>query len=927
MNEPARPANEHAHLRAIASGKDVSSAMDSKENVLASKKVGDYEAEDEPTHSANEQDGKNTSRVDQSSWSRFQFKQKQATVVETQSTEQQQHSEPGQRTSFGGPSPTVARVSPTVIAKAASQEADSQTLGSNGADLASQASANRNGCSQRFNESGQVGTAGISKTASLKENLDAAKAVLNMAVNLTAQEVKEPTDVTEPNSARRSFPIKHEQAKVGAIDRASESHGHGAGKTSNTETMMSDATEGSVTLTPGKDAAEKDVSTLAFQKPETVGKKKKRAALRESKNKSDWSLLLPRKNEAATVDQDTVDNPENSQNDVAKSVKTLPVAVELTNPDSMLLTRLTARNTSLLRDKNDINSPPIKRRAKGHDPAARESGQTVIGVDGNTKKTGSGVTENNSVPKAADVEVTSTGPNNDNKTTKFPGRCQNCFRKGHKSDACPRPRNDAGQETQTKASLSRSTSNASSNDKRTNANLCWSCHKPGHVRRNCQEHLSDEGSGSDGEAAKPRSKEEVAGDEQLLQEAGDKEIEQPANTANAGKYTAFNREAKTVDTAAPHEHVNTKRQVEGEHADVRRNSLRTGKALCDSFRPTRGSTLTNGMGRSYARIIAQQQQQRAEAESGNSTRVRETLKELFRQSAQAQSVHQDETRGGNDADATDEPDERPLGDGTVTSSARSPRTANSMDDEWSKLVAQPMRYTVLGASLEPLNTWSSAVFDRRLRKNIVVRLSCSEPDSLQSLFAPLVRRGHDVRCSVGHMPYPEAFLPPVVDQLLLRLAQWPADTDDGEKVMPIALVLCERPERCQETHRVAKTLLRETGLKARYSHSGNRLGGRDKKMYRGCHLLSCNISRFMALVDIGVISLKNLRMLVLDEVHLMSRDEDFFEAYLMGLLQSQELPSVNERLTLCVSQKNAGERVERAARMALKPNHAVIQDQ
>lgn len=57
---------------------------------------------------------------------------------------------------------------------------------------------------------------------------------------------------------------------------------------------------------------------------------------------------------------------------------------------------------------------PIKRRAKGHDPAARESGQTVIGVDGNTKKTGSGVTENNSVPKAADVEVTSTGPNNDN---------------------------------------------------------------------------------------------------------------------------------------------------------------------------------------------------------------------------------------------------------------------------------------------------------------------------------------------------------------------------------------------------------------------------------------------------------------------------------------------------------------------------------
>lgn len=58
---------------------------------------------------------------------------------------------------------------------------------------------------------------------------------------------------------------------------------------------MSDATEGSVTLTPGKDAAEKDVSTLAFQKPETVGKKKKRAALRESKNKSDWSLLLPRK--------------------------------------------------------------------------------------------------------------------------------------------------------------------------------------------------------------------------------------------------------------------------------------------------------------------------------------------------------------------------------------------------------------------------------------------------------------------------------------------------------------------------------------------------------------------------------------------------------------------------------------------------------
>lgn len=39
------------------------------------------------------------------------------------------------------------------------------------------------------------------------------------------------------------------------------------------------------------------------------------------------------------------------------------------------------------------------------------------------------------------------------------------------------------------------------------------------------------------------------------------------------------------------------------------------------------------------------------------------------------------------------------------------------------------------------STWSSAVFDRRLRKNIVVRLSCSEPDSLQSLFAPLVRRG------------------------------------------------------------------------------------------------------------------------------------------------------------------------------------------
>lgn len=82
MNEPARPANEHAHLRAIASGKDVSSAMDSKENVLASKKVGDYEAEDEPTHSANEQDGKNTSRVDQSSWSRFQFKQSIVTLFE-----------------------------------------------------------------------------------------------------------------------------------------------------------------------------------------------------------------------------------------------------------------------------------------------------------------------------------------------------------------------------------------------------------------------------------------------------------------------------------------------------------------------------------------------------------------------------------------------------------------------------------------------------------------------------------------------------------------------------------------------------------------------------------------------------------------------------------------------------------------------------
>lgn len=146
----------------------------------------------------------------------------QATIGVTPSADQQLHSEASEGARLGGPTPTVAHVSPTVLAKAAPHDADSQPRGSNDADLrkrrtlfnnvpmsflASKASAKKSDPILRIIKDSQAGTVDIRKPASLEDKCNAVKAGLLVADDKSKPEATEPTEVPEPSLEKQSLPL------------------------------------------------------------------------------------------------------------------------------------------------------------------------------------------------------------------------------------------------------------------------------------------------------------------------------------------------------------------------------------------------------------------------------------------------------------------------------------------------------------------------------------------------------------------------------------------------------------------------------------------------------------------------------------------------------------------------------------------------
>ncbi|ODQ67915.1 ATP-dependent RNA helicase DED1 [Nadsonia fulvescens var. elongata DSM 6958] len=206
---------------------------------------------------------------------------------------------------------------------------------------------------------------------------------------------------------------------------------------------------------------------------------------------------------------------------------------------------------------------------------------------------------------------------------------------------------------------------------------------------------------------------------------------------------------------------------------------------------------------------------------------------------------------------------------------------------------------------EPLLAFTSPPLEEHLITNIKLA-RYSKPTPVQKYSIPIVAAGRDLMaCAQTGSGKTGGFLFPVLSQSFFNGPSSVPDDNQHKrfsyqtKSYPTALVLAPTRELVLQIFEEAKKFAYRSWVHPAVVYGGADIGQQIAQMRRGCDLLVATPGRLVDLLERGIVSLANIKYLVLDEADRML--DMGFEPQIRRIVEGENMPGVQERQTLLFS--------------------------
>ena len=195
-----------------------------------------------------------------------------------------------------------------------------------------------------------------------------------------------------------------------------------------------------------------------------------------------------------------------------------------------------------------------------------------------------------------------------------------------------------------------------------------------------------------------------------------------------------------------------------------------------------------------------------------------------------------------------------------------------------------------------VGTFESAELDQVLLNNIK-KSKYVMPTPVQKHAIPNILAGRDMMaCAQTGSGKTAAFLIPVIH---LLIKQGVGFTRCSGAQAPEVIVISPTRELASQIKKEAQKFCLGSKLRAVVAHGGKSLTGQAESIKDGCNILTATPGRLLDFIDRGVISLANVKFLVLDEADRML-DMGFRDA-INKMVRNPDMPSKKDRQTLMFS--------------------------
>jgi ATP-dependent RNA helicase DDX3X len=196
----------------------------------------------------------------------------------------------------------------------------------------------------------------------------------------------------------------------------------------------------------------------------------------------------------------------------------------------------------------------------------------------------------------------------------------------------------------------------------------------------------------------------------------------------------------------------------------------------------------------------------------------------------------------------------------------------------------------------PIQSFADAPLDPLMLENIALA-NYSNPTPVQKHACSIVFNDRDLMaCAQTGSGKTAAFLIPTLSKCFEK---GPIGEPDFNVAKPTVLILAPTRELASQIYDEAKKFAYRSWVQVSVAYGGSDMRTQIRDIRQGCDLLAATPGRLIDLIDRGVISLSNVRYLILDEADRML--DMGFEPAIRRIVQGMDMPNPPDRITLMFS--------------------------
>ncbi|KAF9976912.1 DEAD-box ATP-dependent RNA helicase [Actinomortierella ambigua] len=202
-------------------------------------------------------------------------------------------------------------------------------------------------------------------------------------------------------------------------------------------------------------------------------------------------------------------------------------------------------------------------------------------------------------------------------------------------------------------------------------------------------------------------------------------------------------------------------------------------------------------------------------------------------------------------------------------------------------------------SFKPMHRFEDAPIDSEVKEN-VLRMGYKTPTPIQRNAIPLILAHKDLLgCAQTGSGKSAAYLVPIISNLLMLIEKHPEVRTRNRVAAPLALIIVPTRELAIQVQADAARFGYRTPIRPAVIYGGPPTGELRTNLACGCDVLIATPGRLKDFAENRMISLRNIRYLVLDEADRML--DMGFEAEIREVVLNSQMPHVLDRRTLLFS--------------------------